>query len=387
MRVGVTTLLSALALFALANIQRARHPAEPTVDFVVWDTEQTSWEGSNARRWSGLIPGTQKRETREVLQLSALRATLVPHDRAGWTLRHGEAFSLLVRPTVNPVRQTTRPCPCPCPCLQAATIGLQAATLPFQAAIVRLQAVIHSSPGRDPWAFRLPPSRVHALAVPRRTQVLSSYVTDLTGISQLELNRSGVPFAEAMGRTPRVARTPGPEARALTLPDLLRLATRYSLLATRYSPLTRAAPAAGRPARLCGGRRALLMGERLERRAGEPRSPAAAAALAPSLAPSLTLALTPSLTRPTTICCSSRCRGRNGPRTCSTCAPSSRPQVLPSYHPMPITPVPSLRGRRRVHGMCMACARRVLCYSSRHIRRSCRASITYGCRPQPERPE
>ena len=105
MRVGVTTLLGALALFALANIQRARHPAEPTVDFVVWDTEQTSWEGSNARRWSGLIPGTQKRETREVLQLSALRATLVPpHDRTGWALRHGEAFSLLVRPTVNPVR-------------------------------------------------------------------------------------------------------------------------------------------------------------------------------------------------------------------------------------------------------------------------------------------
>ena len=173
----------------------------------------------------------------QVLQLSALRATLVPHDRAGWTLRHGEAFSLLVRPTVNPVRQTTRPCPCPCPCLQAATIGLQAATLPFQAAIVRLQAVIHSSPGRDPWAFRLPPSRVHALAVPRRTQVLSSYVTDLTGISQLELNRSGVPFAEAMGRTPRVARTPGQEARALTLPDLLRLATRSSLLAPRSSLL------------------------------------------------------------------------------------------------------------------------------------------------------
>ena len=251
MRVGVTTLLSALALFALANIQRARHPAEPTVDFVVWDTEQTSWEGSNARRWSGLIPGTQKRETREVLQLSALRATLVPHDRAGWTLRHGEAFSLLVRPTVNPVRQTTRPCPCPCPCLQAATIGLQAATLPFQAAIVRLQAVIHSSPGRDPWAFRLPPSRVHALAVPRRTQVLSSYVTDLTGISQLELNRSGVPFAEAMGRTPRVARTPGQEARALTLPDLLRLATRSSLLAPRSSLLApRSSPLATRHSRV-----------------------------------------------------------------------------------------------------------------------------------------
>ena len=106
-RVSVTSLLGALALFALANIQRARHSAEPSeIDFVVWDTEQTAWEGSNARRWSGLIPGTQKRETREVLQLSALRATLVPpHDHStGWALRHGEAFSLLVRPTVNPVR-------------------------------------------------------------------------------------------------------------------------------------------------------------------------------------------------------------------------------------------------------------------------------------------
>ena len=110
-RVSVTSLLGALALFALANIQRARHSAEPSeIDFVVWDTEQTAWEGSNARRWSGLIPGTQKPETREVLQLSALRATLVPpHDQGtGWALRHGEAFSMLVRPTVNPVRQATR---------------------------------------------------------------------------------------------------------------------------------------------------------------------------------------------------------------------------------------------------------------------------------------
>ena len=44
-----------------------------------------------------------------MLQLSALRATLVPpHDQGtGWALRHGEAFSMLVRPTVNPVRQAT----------------------------------------------------------------------------------------------------------------------------------------------------------------------------------------------------------------------------------------------------------------------------------------
>ena len=46
----------------------------------------------------------------QVLQLSALRATLVPPQhgrRTGWALRHGEAFSCLVRPTVNPVRHTT----------------------------------------------------------------------------------------------------------------------------------------------------------------------------------------------------------------------------------------------------------------------------------------
>jgi len=48
--------------------------------------------------------------------------------------------------------------------------------------------------------------------------VLSSYVTDLTGISQLDLNRSGVPFAEAMARTPRIPRTLGQQARTLTLP-------------------------------------------------------------------------------------------------------------------------------------------------------------------------
>ena len=48
--------------------------------------------------------------------------------------------------------------------------------------------------------------------------MLSSYVTDLTGISQLDLNRSGVPFAKAMARTPRVARTLGQQARTLTLP-------------------------------------------------------------------------------------------------------------------------------------------------------------------------
>ena len=41
-------------------------------------------------------------------------------------------------------------------------------------------------------------------------QVLSSYVSALTGISQLELNRSGVPFEEAMARAPRSARTRSP---------------------------------------------------------------------------------------------------------------------------------------------------------------------------------
>lgn len=150
MRVGVTTLLGALALFALANIQRARHPAEPpTVDFVVWDTEQTSWEGSNARRWSGLIPGTQKRETREVLQLSALRATLVPpHDRrTGWALRHGAAFSLLVRPTVNPVCATRLSSPPMSPGCNHRPPGCNHRPPGYDCA----------SPGRDPQVSRLPP--------------------------------------------------------------------------------------------------------------------------------------------------------------------------------------------------------------------------------------
>ena len=136
-----TAAVGALALFALAQTQH-RYPAEPTaVDLVFWDTEQTSWEGSNARRWKGTIPGTSRPETRELLQLSALKATLVPPHgygyRPGWVLRRGEAFSLLVLPTVNPV--------------------------------------------------------------------LSKYVTALTSITQLELNRSGVSFLDAVGRLHRFA--------------------------------------------------------------------------------------------------------------------------------------------------------------------------------------
>ena len=52
--------IGGLALFALAQIQKS-YSTEPVLDFVVWDTEQTKWEGSNARRWKGLIPGTMQR--------------------------------------------------------------------------------------------------------------------------------------------------------------------------------------------------------------------------------------------------------------------------------------------------------------------------------------
>ena len=96
----------AIALCALAQMMtRPRHAVEKTFDIVLWDTEQTSWEGSNSRRWKGFIPGTSTPETRELLQLSALKATLVlPHGQhTGWQLLHGGSFNILVRPTINPV--------------------------------------------------------------------------------------------------------------------------------------------------------------------------------------------------------------------------------------------------------------------------------------------
>lgn len=133
--------LGAVVLFVLAQVSQPHYPASETTfgDLVLWDTEQTSWEGSNARRWKGFIPGTSTPETRELLQLSALKATLVqPHGhRTGWRLRHGGSFNVLVRPTINPV--------------------------------------------------------------------LSSYVTQLTNITQDQVNRTGVSFLEAVGRLHRFA--------------------------------------------------------------------------------------------------------------------------------------------------------------------------------------
>jgi len=63
-------------------------PNEGTV--VIADLEYTSWEGAQARDWSG--PG----EHREVVQIGAVRLD------AGDGFAERDAFEILVRPTVNP---------------------------------------------------------------------------------------------------------------------------------------------------------------------------------------------------------------------------------------------------------------------------------------------
>jgi inhibitor of KinA sporulation pathway (predicted exonuclease) len=57
---------------------------------VIFDTEFTAWDGSQSRRWTA--PG----EFREILQIGAI---VVEAD----TLEEQRAFSVLVRPTLNPV--------------------------------------------------------------------------------------------------------------------------------------------------------------------------------------------------------------------------------------------------------------------------------------------
>jgi inhibitor of KinA sporulation pathway (predicted exonuclease) len=64
----------------------ARHP----VEVVVFDTEFTAWAGSVARRWTG--PGEHK----EIVQIGA-----VVLDAA--SLEEHRAFSVLIRPVLNPV--------------------------------------------------------------------------------------------------------------------------------------------------------------------------------------------------------------------------------------------------------------------------------------------
>ena len=58
---------------------------------VVFDLEYTTWEGTNARRWSG--PG----EYFEVVQIGAIILELEPN------LTEGAAFEVLTRPVFNPV--------------------------------------------------------------------------------------------------------------------------------------------------------------------------------------------------------------------------------------------------------------------------------------------
>lgn len=75
------------------------HALPARVRFVLWDTEHTAWEGSNARRWMGFIPGTRQRERREVIQVSALR---VVWDAERSELHPNGSLRIFVRPTLNP---------------------------------------------------------------------------------------------------------------------------------------------------------------------------------------------------------------------------------------------------------------------------------------------
>lgn len=63
----------------------------PDGDFVIADLEYTAWEGSLAKGWNA--PG----EFREIVQIGAVRVS-----RADG-LEEAGAFSVLVRPTLNPV--------------------------------------------------------------------------------------------------------------------------------------------------------------------------------------------------------------------------------------------------------------------------------------------
>lgn len=57
---------------------------------IIFDTEYTAWEGSAARNWTA--PG----EFREILQIGALRTNID-------TLEETAAFSVLAKPTLNPL--------------------------------------------------------------------------------------------------------------------------------------------------------------------------------------------------------------------------------------------------------------------------------------------
>jgi hypothetical protein len=76
----------------------AHKPAAQTI-FILWDTEHTSWEGSNARGWRGFIPGTRRREARELIQVSAMR---VIWDTSRKQLTAADSMRLFVRPAINP---------------------------------------------------------------------------------------------------------------------------------------------------------------------------------------------------------------------------------------------------------------------------------------------
>ena len=68
------------------------------ISFVIFDTELTAWDGSNERGWRGYIPGTSRREHREVIQIAAQEAWLSQN----WNLSAGRSYRQLVRPWLNP---------------------------------------------------------------------------------------------------------------------------------------------------------------------------------------------------------------------------------------------------------------------------------------------
>jgi len=65
---------------------------EIPTEFVIWDTEFTSWEGTHLRAWSGPT------EHKEIIQLCALRVS-----RQGNELEVKSSLCLYVKPSINPL--------------------------------------------------------------------------------------------------------------------------------------------------------------------------------------------------------------------------------------------------------------------------------------------
>lgn len=60
-------------------------------DIIIFDTEYTAWEGSQARKWS------EDWEHREIVQISAIKINPQSFEKIG------NSFNLLIKPRINPV--------------------------------------------------------------------------------------------------------------------------------------------------------------------------------------------------------------------------------------------------------------------------------------------